>query len=391
VIGGIILITGSLQIKKRKKGEIYYAVLNLGKNKYKWINLNLEVKNNKKTAQRKLNELISEYSNSADDSTRILFTDYIAEWLEREKEQVDTVTLEGYQQFANKHIIPYFKNLNLNIQDVTIKHLEDYYNYKSKNGRLDKKTGGLSNRSIKLHSITINLIFKDALYRNIIQLNPNERAKIPKNKDINFKGSFYTIEQINELLKLFNNTLMHDMVYITCLYGLRRSELMGLRWSAVDFENEILTIKHTVVLKETVVIKDKTKNESSNRCYPLLPEIKEMFLRIKEKQESNKRLFGNCYKDTGYVFTRENGDMFHPSYTSHRLRKIVGKSDLPLLRWHDLRHSCASLLFALGWSMKDVSEWLGHSNISTTMNIYTHIDVNRKRDLSKGLSGLLAK
>jgi integrase len=383
------MYTGSLQIKSRKKGDIYYAVINLGKNGYKWINLNLPVKNNKKLAQQKLQELIIKYNENLFDKIDILFIDYIKNWLEGEKSQVDIITLEGYRQYAIKHIIPYFEPKKLNIQNVTISHLEEYYNYKSKGGRLDNKKGGLSNRTIKLHSIVLNLIFKDALYKGIIKDNPNLRAKIPKNNDSSFKGNFYSVGQCNELLKSFEGMLLQDMIYLTIIYGLRRSELMGLKWQAVDFENDTLMIQHTVVLNETVVAKDKTKNKSSNRCYPLLPDIKEILLNIKTKQIENKKIFGNCYNDNDYIFTHEDGNVFHPSYCSHMFRKKLNKSDIPTYRWHDLRHSTASILLAKGWSMKDISEWLGHCNINVTMNTYTHIDVNRKRELSKGLESML--
>ena len=371
----ITIITGSLQTKKGKKGETYYAVLNLGKNKYKWINLKLDVKNNKKLARQKLNELLVEYDNSPCMFEKILFTDYIKEWLKREESQVDIITLEGYRQYAEKHIIPYFEHLRLNVQDVSTEHLEDYYFYKSKGGRLDEKPGGLSNRTIKLHSIVINLVFKDAFRRNLIRFNPNERARMPKNTGTNFKGSFYTAEQINMLLDLFDGTLMRDMIYISCLYGLRRSELMGLKWSAINFSNDTLMIQHTVVMYDsTVVQKDKTKNQSSNRCYPLLPEIKEILQKIKAKQEDNKKLFGDCYIDSGYIFTREDGNVFHPSYVSHRLRKVLAESELPPIRWHDLRHTCASLLLSKGWSMKDISEWLGHSNTNSLENPLENVE-----------------
>ena len=384
-------MTGSLQTKKGKKGEVYYAVLAFPNKQYKWINLHLLVKNNKKLATEKLNELIAEYDCFTALPESILFIDYAKDWIKREENQVDTVTLNGYKQFLETHIIPYFEPLKLTINKIGVSHLEGYYDYKSKGGRLDGKEGGLSNRTVKLHSIVINLILKDAIYRGIIKTNPNERAKIPKNNEASFKGTFYTIEQLNRLLELMEGLPVHDMATITIFYGLRRSELMGLKWNAIDFENNLLLIQHTVVLSTTIVKKDKTKNKSSKRGYPLLPEVKEILLKLKAEQKRNKAKFGNCYTISGYVFTKEDGTPFHPSYVSHTIRKALKKADdLPMCRWHDLRHSTGTLLLAKGWSMKDVSEWLGHSNISTTMDIYTHVDINRKKELAKGLVNMLA-
>lgn len=125
------------------------------------------------------------------------------------------------------------------------------------------------------------------------------------------------------------------------------------------------------------------------RTYPLLPDVKEILIRIKTDQEKNKKLFGNCYVKTDYVFTREDGSCYYPSYPTEMLTKYLKKNKMSHIRWHDLRHSCASILIVKGWHMKDISEWLGHSDIGTTMNIYGHISIAHKREISYTLRGLL--
>lgn len=385
-------MTGSLQIKKRKSGEIYYAVLNLGQNNYKWINLHLPVKNNKKEAQKRLNELLVEFNQPYMKNGQVKFTDYAMQWLNEVHDKIDVVTYDGYKNYLLKHILPYFEPKNLSIKDVTVADIEEYYNYKAQTGRLDGKKGGLSLRSIKLHGVVINRIFDDAFCHDLIKNNPCERARYPKIEKKASVGNFYSVEQCQEILKILKekNSPVYEMMYITVMYGLRRSELLGLKWDAIDFEKGFIEIKHTVVnTVEKVVAKDKTKNKSSNRLYPLLDEIRELLLKLKAKQEQNKKFLQTEYYDTGYVFTREDGRMHHPQYPSQMFKKIIGKTDLPLYRWHDLRHSTASILLAKGWSMKDVSEWLGHSGISITMNIYTHVDLNRKRELSHSIQGML--
>ncbi len=179
------------------------------------------------------------------------------------------------------------------------------------------------------------------------------------------------------------------MIYITFVYGLRRSELMGLRWLDIDFDNNTITIQHTAVANGIVERKDKTKNASSNRVYPLLEDIKGILLNIQKGQSEYQKLFGNCYHDTGYVFTKENGELYYPDYPSKRLQKVIKRNGLPHIRWHDLRHSTASMLIEKGWSMKDISEWLGHADISTTMNIYGHLSMEHKRTLGNSLNGIL--
>ncbi len=165
---------------------------------------------------------------------------------------------------------------------------------------------------------------------------------------------------------------------------------MGLRWDAVDFENNTIVIQHTVVLQNQVVAKDSTKNKTSNRVYPLLDDVKPLLEKLLEKQKKNKDFFKNCYSDSGYIFAKEDGTPYYPSYPSHELQKVLKKNELPHIRFHDLRHSCASMLILRGWNMKDISEWLGHADISTTMNIYGHISMEHKRELGQGLKGMFS-
>ena len=204
------------------------------------------------------------------------------------------------------------------------------------------------------------------------------------------KIAFYTVGDIKKLFEVIEGTVLYDMVYITFMYGLRRSELMGLQWSAVDFEDNTITIQHTVeVQTNLVIVKDSTKNRSSNRMYPMLSDMREILLRLKREQEDNKKTFGNCYTDTDYVFARPDGKMFYPSYPSKLLKKVLVRNNLKYIRFHDLRHSCASMLIMKGWQMKDISDWLGHADIGTTMNIYGHLNMEYKRKLGKQLENLL--
>lgn len=129
----------------------------------------------------------------------------------------------------------------------------------------------------------------------------------------------------------------------------------------------------------------KTKTNSSKRKYVLLPEIKEIFLDLANKTKKNKKLFGNTYIDTDYVFTWPDGRTYRPDYVTHAFKKVLAKNNFPEMRFHDLRHSCASVLHDKGWELKDIQTWLGHANIATTADIYTHISNTRKNDMAKDI------
>lgn len=376
---------GSLQIKSNK----YYAVFRVN-GKVKWHSLGIEAKRgNKRKAEQAMAELTIQYNENPQEFNKRDFADYIELWLDSVKPQIDIITYEGYEQYAKKHIIPYFRDKKLFLQDVKIQDIEAYYNYKSTGGRLDKKPGGLSSRTIKLHGIVLSLVFKKAIHDGILKSNPCEYAKIPKTAKTQPVAKFYTVEECKKLLDITNGTPLHDMTYITTIYGLRRSEMMGLKWDAIDFVNDTLTIRHTVVMQNKIVAKDKTKNRTSMRTYPLLNDVKAILMKMKSEQNKNRKLFGNCYIETGYIFVKEDGTQFYPSYPTHELQKCIKKNGLPHIRWHDLRHSCASLLILKGWQMKEISEWLGHADIGTTMNIYGHLNLEHKRKLGDTLNGLL--
>ncbi|MGM1020811.1 MAG: site-specific integrase [Bacillota bacterium] len=172
---------------------------------------------------------------------------------------------------------------------------------------------------------------------------------------------------------------------LAAFYGLRRSEVVGLKWTAINFEDKTISIRHTVIPvyfegKEYVIEKDWTKNKSSRRTLPLVPAFEELLLRIREIQRLNKALCGNSYcTDYGeYIYLDKLGQRIKPGYITQNFTRTLKKHGLRRIRYHDLRHSCASLLLANGINMKEIQEWLGHSNYSTTANTYSHLEYSSK-------------
>ena len=380
-------MTGSLQIKS----DHYFIVLNFkgpdGKFKTKWIKTGLLAKGNKRKAEQLLRNALKEYEGSEALLTapKILFTDYMQRWLDRKKEQVELSTWESYSVYVGKHIIPYFLQLNLTLDQIKPAHISDYYDYKLKSGRCDKKPGGLSPRTVRSHSLIIKEVLEDAVIRELIPRNPARHVPIPKRERKEQKGVFLDAKQANRVLEAFRKHHLQSLVYVTLYYGLRRSEVLGLRWSSIDFENNTLRIEHTVVKNLTVVEKDTTKTASSNRIYALLPEVRELLLELKEKREENRALFGNTFQESDYVFTWPDGRRYHPQCITDTFQKVLREHGLPHMRFHDLRHSTASILYDKGWSLKDIQIWLGHADIETTGNIYTHISNLRRNTLARDL------
>jgi len=374
-------MTGSLQIKSDK----YYAVLNFkdkeGKRKQKWINLNLDVKNNKRKAEQMLNKLIVEYEkNKIIVSDRQKFTDFMEEWLKTIKNTVKSTTYDGYCINFNCHIKPYFDKLNVNLDNLSPMHIQSYYN--------DMLEEGLSATTIHKHHANIHKALDYALKMNIIPYNPAERVTVPKKK--RYIGKFFTEEQLKQVLELFKGNEIEAVIFLTVNYGFRRSEVLGLKWDAVDFKNNTISVHHTALSKVGgTIYDDTTKNQSSMRTLPLTSGVRDYLLKLKEHQEEMRFLFGNCYTDNDYICKFDDGHLFRPDYVSHKFKVTLQKSELPVIRFHDLRHSSASFLINAGFNLKEIQEWMGHSDIATTGNIYSHLQYSSKVNMAEKINKAL--
>ena len=229
----------------------------------------------------------------------------------------------------------------------------------------------------------IHKALKYAVKMDLIPYNPADKVERPKKQK--YIADYYRLEELEQLFEATKDHPYSLLIQITAFYGLRRSEALGLRWDAIDFERNTITIRHIVTNakidgKYEIVREDRAKTKSSLRSLPLVDNIREKLLALKEQQKENKRICGNCYNREydGYVFVDVMGNIFNPRNLSSNFSKLLELKGLRHIRFHDLRHSCASLLLANDVPMKQIQEWLGHSDISTTANIYSHLDYKSK-------------
>ena len=231
-------------------------------------------------------------------------------------------------------------------------------------------------------------LLKYAYRMDLIPNNPVDKVDPPKAE--RYEGTFYSEEELAELIEKTADHKLGLLIYVTALLGLRRSEVLGLRWKAIDFKENTITINHTVtdtrIDGETVIIaSDRTKTKSSHRTFPMSESLKKQLLAWQDVQKRNRKFCGNCYntEDLDYVFTDELGNRFKPRYIEDTFPKLLQKHGLRKIRFHDLRHTCASLMHKKGLSPKEVQEYLGHSTVSITLNLYTHLDWNSKENAAK--------
>ena len=217
----------------------------------------------------------------------------------------------------------------------------------------------------------------------LIKSNPADRVERPR-KD-KYLATIYNQQELEILFKTVKGDPIELGVILAAFYGLRRSEVVGLKWDAIDFEKKTISIKHTVTQvnvdgKNITVQKDRTKTKSSYRTLPLVPPFEELLRRLKQEQLVNQKVCGAAYckKYLDYIYVNAMGELVKPNFITQHFEIVLKNHGLKKIRFHDLRHSCASLLYANGVSLRDIQEWLGHSDIGTTSNIYTHLDYSSK-------------
>ena len=238
------------------------------------------------------------------------------------------------------------------------------------------------NTVIHYHAI-IHSALKYAVKTDMLVQNVADKVDRPKKNS--FQPVFLSAEEMQKMFEALRGTKLELPVLVAAFYGFRRGEVLGLKWDAIDFERGTISVIRTVTTitldgKQTEIEQQSAKTKSSLRTLPLIGSFREYFLQVKEAQELNKQVCGNCYNHEydGFVFVDELGERMRPNYLTEYFPKYIAKHGMPKMRFHDLRHSCASLLLANGVPLKQIQEWLGHSDFSTTANIYAHLDYRSK-------------
>lgn len=376
-------ITGSIQIKNGK----WWVVINLydenGKRKPKWINTTLPERGNKRAAEKLLSDYLADYNKMNIPYSKLTVADYFSQWLNDIESEVKTNTYRSYFGNMTNHIIPYFKRNKIQLQELTPFDLEKYYKSKLQPNSKINSGEALSATTIKHHHQNISKALTDAVRKGLIMANPAATAKTPKAEK--FKGEFLNQRQINEMLVLFKGTVIELPVLLCSVYGFRRSEVLGLKWNSIDFDNKSITITETLHQSVGGNYTDTPKTESSYRTLPMTDNVYDALTTAKNLQDERKQLMGNYYVQSDYVCTWQNGNVISPNYLTRTFKCIISKSTLPQIRLHDLRHSAASNLLDMGFSVVQVADWLGHSTSSTTLNFYAHAEKHSKMDIARAL------
>ena len=303
----------------------------------------------------------------------ITVAEWFTQWLPIIEKQVRPNTFRTYKGNMINHIIPYFEQLNLTMDQVTYRHIQAYY---------DSKVNELSATSIRHHAENMSKAFEDAIFRELLAFNPTKRAKPPKMKK--FKAEFLNLKEIEQLLSLFKGNIIELPVSLCSIYGFRRSEVLGLKWENIDFVGRTIYIVETLQQNTGGDYTDDTKTESSTRTMPMTDQAYHLLMQKRREQEQMKNLMRRKYRDTDYVCTQRNGKPISPNYLSKHFHAVV-KDVFKKVRLHDLRHSSATNLLEMGFSVAQVAEWLGHSSPEITLRFYAHATKETKVKIANAL------
>ena len=287
---------------------------------------------------------------------------------------MEKTTFSSYTQMVKGKIAPYFRNTGLTLDGIQAKHIQSFYLHELKT----VSPGTVIHYHAIIHSALKYAVKTDMLVQNVAD-------KVDRPKKNSFQPVFLSAEEMQKMFEALRGTKLELPVLVAAFYGFRRGEVLGLKWDAIDFERGTISVIRTVTTitvegKQMEIEQQSAKTKSSLRSLPLVSNIREKLLALREQQKENRRVCGNCYskKYDGYVFVDAMGNIFNPRSVTANFSKLLEQNGLRHIRFHDLRHSCASLLLANDVPLKQIQEWLGHSDIGTTANIYSHLDYKSK-------------
>lgn len=286
--------------------------------------------------------------------------EYLDRWLPDIRDTVRQRTWERYEQIVRVHIKPALGRVKF--KDLTATHARGLYR--------EKLEGGSSPRTVQYIHTTLRKALQDAVSDGLIPRNAADgiKAPKPKKKEINPLSP----EQARAFLEAVRGDRLEALYVLAVHRGLRQGELLGLRWEDVDLEAGKLQVRRTLSLTRQGHVFEPPKN-GKGRCIELTEDTSGALKRHLTRQLEEIEALGDEYQDQGLIFPGEKGQPMRPWTLTRKLQKIMECAGLPHIRFHDLRHTCATLLLSKDVHPKFVQELLGHATISITLDRYSHV------------------
>ena len=329
------------------------------------------VRGSKKDAEKELKATLTRIEGSAYiKPTKLTVGEFLTQWLENYVlTNTSPRTAEGYRVIIQRHLMP-----NLGIVSLTQLqpyHIQGYYAKTLSEGRADSNDS-LSARTVRnIHKVLSEALSHAVKWQILIR---NVALAVDPPRPSQSEMATFTEEQARLFLEAVAQFPYHELFTVALYTGMRRSELLGLPWKDVDLYLAQLSVTQTLHrLSSGGFVFGKPKTAKNRRTIALPPTVCILLRQLNERQIAERLLLGLRLQHDDLVFSKPDGKPLDPSTITHTFRKIVKKAGLPILRFHDLRHTHASLMLKHGIHPKIVSERLGHSSISITLDTYSHV------------------
>jgi integrase len=372
---------------KSRTGFMYYPVVELdadlitGKRARRWHPGHV-LKADAAEALRKLQD-------DADKGTYVApvketFGEYLARWLPTIRSTVRANTYESYRSAVEVHLVPQLGQVPLRQLNRTT--FSTLYDELGRTGRADGK-GGLSPRSVRFVHVTAHKALREAVKDNLIARNPTDDANLPAK--VRSQAASWTAEQVTTFLGSVKDDRLHPAFLTMVTSGLRRSELLGLRWADVDLEAGTLAVRQVISLDKYTPFISEPKTSRSRRVVPLDAGTVLVLRSHRIRQFEERVAAGPAWQQTDLVFAKLDGSILHPQTLSGHFERAAKAATLPAIGIHGLRHSHGSLGLAAGVPLVIMSERLGHSSVAITGDVYSHSLPSQHQAAADAIAGLI--
>jgi integrase len=388
------MTAGNVTTKVLERGDYYHIWISwynsAGQRKRTTVSTGLRIDgNNKRKAEARRKELQAEYeAKITPNDNDMLFSDWLLQWIEEVKESIALSTYTEYKRQITKRICPYFEERKIKLRDLKPYHIQEFYSFKMEHD-------GVKATTVQRYHANIHSALKHAVNMERLRSNPADKVKLPK--VTKYTADYYTIEELKTLLSAVKGSQIETPILLASWFGMRRGEIIGLRWSSIDFKNNLLTVNGVVSDKNPNGTKvrdlyfvETPKTDASVRTFPM-PQAAVYYLKCLKANQDYRRKRNPKYNHQwdDFVCVRVNGDLIPLEYVTRTFRKVCKNNGLRPIHFHDLRHTNITLLVEQGANMKYVQTWAGHSNYKTTADIYSHVQTADKQTLTEIIDSAL--
>lgn len=342
--------------------------------------------------QKEANRKLQAAKNARDNGkilepSKILLCDWLDRWLSDYMIHLKPTTEQSYRYLVSTHIVPSLGNVRL--KDLHAADLQRFFNQKAKSGRIDGEEG-LSSRTVKYIHVVLNKALQKACDLGLINNNPCKIVQLPKltSQEITPLNA----EQTRMFLEGIKEDWLYPLFFTVLRTGMRKGEVLGLKWEDIDFDSKSINIERSLVeVNGKALLQDSTKTKNSCRTIAISDELVKELRKHRATQKQNRLALGQPFSKHDFVFAWDDSRFISPSYLYHHFKKLLLKNGLPAVRFHDLRHTFATLAIKEGVNPKVLSEMLGHSSVKVTLDIYFHVSLDMQGEAAEKIEQVFTR